>query len=69
MSPVSLTESRNAVRAAMFSKELTEAQGMNALQDAGVISDLCVRLEDVHHSDHAKAIEYFRMEYEAPVVD
>jgi len=35
-------------------------EAMNALQDVGVISDLCVKPEDVAAADVEKAIEYLK---------
>ena len=38
----------------------TLESGMNALQEAGVISDNCVWVEDVSAGDTMRAIEWFR---------
>ena len=38
----------------------TLESGMNALQDAGVISDNCVWVEDISQCDTMRAIEWFR---------
>ena len=48
---------------AMREAGLSEAGGMNALQDAGVISDLCVWADDVHKDDVPRAIQWLKFEY------
>ncbi len=37
---------------------LSEIDAMNILQDAGVVSDNAVNLEDVHENDVPQAIKY-----------
>lgn len=43
---------------------LSEAQGMNKLQEAGVISDLCVWVADVAESDVPNAVNYLKNQHE-----
>lgn len=38
---------------------LTEVEAMNALQDAGVISDNCERIEDIAEADRLAVIRFF----------
>ena len=53
-------ESDTSVRLidAIKSLRLNPDKAMNALQDAGVVADECVRVDDVPECDQAKAVEF-----------
>lgn len=55
-----LTRSREQVLHAMRESGLSENQGMNLLQDHGIISDNCVMLDSVAIEDHERAIEFLK---------
>jgi len=50
------------LRACMLKLGLTEIEAMNMLQDRGIISDLCVWIEDVANEDVDRAISFLTNE-------
>jgi hypothetical protein len=48
----------NSLETHLRAKSLNEIESMNALQDAGIISDLCVFACDVAESDCTAAIAF-----------
>ena len=51
-------DAMNSLETYIRSKSLNEIESMNALQDAGVISDLCVFACDVAEADCTAAIAF-----------
>lgn len=48
---------------AMHDCDLSEVEGMNRLQSAGVISDLCVWVSDVAECDVEKSVNYLKEQH------
>jgi hypothetical protein len=51
----------NSLEAHIRAKSLNEIDSMNALQDAGVVSDLCIFACDVAESDCTAAIAFLTL--------
>ncbi len=50
--------SRNSVQAYLFVYEIDELAAMNAMTDAGIISDLAVGAGDIAHADSARCLTF-----------
>lgn len=53
-----MTDQHRRLLEAFYAKSMTETQGMERLQDEGVVSDNCVWVEDIHWEDLPAATKF-----------